>query len=67
MIDEPRCFGRKCKHFQGVSQPDGTELSEVNVCAAYPDGIPVDIAYGDDLHASVRDDQDNEIVFEKTE
>ena len=65
MIIEPNCYKRKCKHYLGVIQPDGTELSEVNNCEAYPKGIPFDIAYGKDDHLKVREDQDNEIVFEK--
>jgi hypothetical protein len=32
---------------------------------AYLEGIPEDIAYGDDLHLVVRDDQDNAIVYEQ--
>ena len=67
MLATPRCFERNCKHFTGVSQPDGTEESERVVCAAYPEGIPNDIAYGRVLHLSVRDDQDNDIVFEEGE
>ena len=51
MLREPACFTRHCVHFLGVSQPDGTELSERVVCEAFPDGIPGDIAYGDNPHA----------------
>ena len=65
MIREPKCFNRKCKHNLRVIQPDGTEMIERNACDAYPEGIPNDIAYGNDLHLEVRPDQDNEIVFEK--
>ena len=65
MIKEPNCFIRNCKHFKGVIQPDGTELTEKSYCAAYPNGIPDDIAYGKDKHLKVRDDQDNDIIFEK--
>ena len=61
----PKCFDRKCKHYIGVIQPDGTEMTERNACEAYPDGIPADIAYGKDKHLTVREDQDNDIVFEK--
>jgi hypothetical protein len=50
MLQEPRCSKRKCAHFIGPHQPDGTEESEVNICRAFPDGIPPAIAYGDDLH-----------------
>ncbi len=65
MIIEAKCFIRKCKHYIGVSKPDGTELSERHICAAYPDGIPSDIAYGNDKHLEVRPDQNNLIVYEK--
>jgi hypothetical protein len=64
MIEIPNCYKRKCKHLRGVRQPDGTGLSERCVCAAYPNGIPDDIAFGNDLHTEVRTDQDNDIVFE---
>ena len=50
MLIEPRCSVRRCKHFLGVVQPDGTESTERNYCSAFPDGIPGDIAYGDNLH-----------------
>lgn len=50
MIAEPLCYARKCKHFTGVSQPDGTEMTETVVCAAFPQGIPQEIAYGDNPH-----------------
>lgn len=33
-----------------MSQPDGTERTERVVCAAFPDRIPDEIAYGDKLH-----------------
>lgn len=65
MITGGKCFERKCRHFLGVSKPDGTELTERVICRAYPDGIPADIITGDNLHGKVRDDQYNEIVFEK--
>ena len=50
MLIEPRCSVRRCKHFLGVLQPDGMELTERNYCSAFPDGIPTDIAYGDNKH-----------------
>lgn len=64
MILTPKCHERKCIHFLGVEQSDGTEQTEVVVCEAYPNGIPDDIAYGSEKHLQVRGDQDNEIVFE---
>lgn len=50
MLATPRCYERQCRHFIGASQPDGTELTERVVCAAFPTGIPDEIAYGDNLH-----------------
>jgi len=67
MLAEPKCFIRNCKYYIGVSQPDGTEMTERNVCEAYPEQIPNDIAYGDDLHLKKRTDQTNDIVYEKGE
>jgi len=50
MMREPNCSKRNCVNFLGVVQPDGTEKTEVNYCRAFPNGIPDDIAYGDNLH-----------------
>ncbi|MFW6046751.1 MAG: hypothetical protein ACOCP4_03065 [Candidatus Woesearchaeota archaeon] len=65
MLIEPSCSKRRCKHYRGVIQPDGTELSERFVCDAYPSGIPDDIAAGNDPHEQVREDQDNDIIYEE--
>jgi len=65
MISEPNCYKRKCKHFLGVIQPDGTEMTETVNCKAYPNGIPPEIAYGNDKHLTIRADQNNNYVFEK--
>ena len=59
-----KCFDRKCKHFIGIKQPDGTELSERYVCKAFPKGIPAEIYLGENLHLEpVKGD--NGIQFEK--
>ena len=50
MLFESQCRQRKCKHYRGVVQPDGTEMSERVVCAAFPTGIPDEIAYGGNPH-----------------
>jgi len=63
MLEEPKCWLRGCKHYLGISQPDGTELSEVNYCEAFPDGIPWEIAHGTNPHDEVFPDQAGDIVF----
>ena len=65
MLAEPTCWTRKCKHYIGVIQPDGTEMTETNSCKAFPKGIPNEIAYGDNLHRKPLDDQGNDIIFER--
>jgi hypothetical protein len=67
MIAEPKCSQRKCKHFIGIKQDNGNESTERPVCKAFPDGIPDDIAYGDNPHTTpypgdggVRFEPDNE-------
>ena len=50
MIQEPRCYTRRCRHFAGVKQSDETEETEKLVCRAFTDGIPEDIAFGTNKH-----------------
>lgn len=64
MLTEPRCSERNCKHLIGVKQEDGTEATEVPVCAAFPNGIPQEIAYGDNPHTSPYPG-DNGITYEE--
>lgn len=47
MLREPRCFTRRCVHFRGA---EGDEPKQVVTCDAFPDGIPEEIAYGDNDH-----------------
>jgi len=66
MLMEPKCWTRKCAHYVGVYQPDGTEMTERHVCKAFPKkGIPSEIAYGTNLHKTVRKDQTDDFVYEK--
>ena len=50
MLEEPMCRIRKCKYYDGVYQPDGTEPSERNVFKAFPKRLPSEIAYGRNKH-----------------
>jgi hypothetical protein len=53
MLREPvPCSKKGCKHYRGVAQPDGTEATEADVCAAFPDGIPAEIALGLNMHTA---------------
>ena len=46
MLAEPNCYKRKGKHYIGIIQPDGTELTETNACKAFPvKGQDNDIVY----------------------
>gem|GEM_PF-572313 len=63
MLSEPACWTRKCKHYKGVKQDEDGEVNERNVCDAFPDGIPDDIAYGDNKHSAPLPNQKNAIVY----
>jgi hypothetical protein len=65
MLAPPNCYLRKCVHYLGVVQPDGTELTERPNCRAFPQGIPEEIAYGPNLHLTPLPDQGNSIVYER--
>ena len=66
MLPEVNCLNRRCKHFLGVTGTDGeSEFGEVWNCKAFLDGIPNEIAYGDDLHLEVFEGQMNSITFEE--
>lgn len=67
MLAEPKCFTRRCKHFLGIDQPDGTEMTEKLICEAFSHGIPGEISYGDNLHLKPLPNQGNDIVFEEGE
>ncbi|MCP3684762.1 MAG: hypothetical protein GY861_19005 [bacterium] len=66
MIAEPNCFKRSCKHYLGFkSTTDVRTAKGVHTCEAYPEEIPFEIIYGDDKHLEIREDQDNQFVYEK--
>lgn len=65
MLMNFRCFERKCIHFLRIEQRDGTEESEQVVCKAFPDGIPDEIAFGNNLHKEKYPGQKNDYLYEK--
>jgi len=65
MLMQPTCSKRQCKHFWGVLQDGEKEETERNHCAAFPNRIPDEIAYGSNKHAKPLPDQGNDIVYEK--
>lgn len=65
MIAPPKCWERKCIYYQGIDQPDGTEMSERPVCFAFPKGIPDEIAYGEDKHNKIKEDQVGNYIYKK--
>lgn len=67
MLDTPRCYERNCKFFEGVRWLGSEESTEANVCPAFPQGIPEEIAYGNNLHTKPLKNQGNDIVFQKGE
>ena len=64
MLAEPNCHKRKCRHFQGVRWLGDEETSEVVYCDAFPEGIPGEIAYGDETHLTAYDG-DHGLRYEK--
>jgi hypothetical protein len=68
MIIVPNCFFRKCKHYIGVENMFEaiSEDSEKCVCEAFPEGIPDEIAYGDNKHDKPFKG-DNGIQYQKQE
>ena len=65
MLAEPNCSIRTCMHFIGVDQPDETEMTETNACPAFPNGIPDEIAYGNNRHLRVSPGQTGTAIYEK--
>ena len=68
MIPAPRCSVRKCRHYQGFRsvRPEQaeTDVNNAPVCPAFPEGIPSEIAYGDNLHSVRMMGQHGDLVFE---
>ena len=43
----PNCFKRKCRHH--IIESDEESFQSRVVCRAFPDGVPEEIAFGDNL------------------
>jgi hypothetical protein len=67
MLAPSNCWSRQCKWYVGIIQPDGTEMTETNFCGAFPNGIPPEISYGDDLHDVVKKKQAKPYIYEKSD
>lgn len=65
MLFAPTCKLRGCFYFKGAVQPDGTEKTEIIICEAFPQGIPNEIAYGENLHLHPVAGQVGTFVFKK--
>ena len=59
-VKQGKCYERRCKHFQGTAMGH-------DFCEAFPDGVPDEIAHGENLHTAPLQDQGNGIVFEAFE
>ena len=63
----PKCYLRKCVHLIGMLQTDEEEATEVPNCLAFPNGIPDEIAYGNNLHKRRVKGQAGNFVYQKKE
>lgn len=70
MLAEPECYKRDCIHLTGIINDgvDGDpEAGERVACRAFPDGIPQNIAYGDNKHLEKVKGQTGDFVYTKRE
>ena len=66
-LELPNCRARGCAHWIGIRKKGEDEATERPCCAAYPEGIPEEIAYGHDQHMTLRGDETKDLVFEKSD
>lgn len=64
LIHESKCDVRSCRHYLGVAYVGEGEAGERHVCAAFPDGIPDEIAFGNNKHLKPYPG-DHGIIYEK--
>ena len=65
MLTRPECLARNCVYWIGIEMKGDDESTERPYCRAYPDGIPEEIAYGNDKHLSLRGDEVEEVFYEE--
>ena len=71
MLIEPQCSKRKCslylgtKNFKAEKDKKNSADGVRNVCLAFPNGIPDEIAYGDNKHSKPFKGQEGEFVYTK--
>ena len=65
------CRREKCEHLTNLVRPYVGKISLdgplYTACKAYPKGIPHEIREGDDPHHRVRDDQEGDWVYSRSE
>ena len=65
-IGEPNCHKRKCVYYMWMKGfIEEERISARHICAAFPDGIPDIISYGDEKHLKFLKNQGNGIVYER--
>ena len=70
---ESSCYKRSCVHYLGKEYDGGEDVGQgkkstiKHICFAFPSGIPKVITNGENLHLKPLKNQDNNIVYEKTE
>ena len=57
-----QCWSKQCRWFVGVARQGGPETP---LCGAFPDGIPKEIAYGENIHDRVVPGQAKLYTYEK--
>ena len=63
MLLEPMCCKRKCIHFLGIKRLGVEEETEVVYCKAFPEGIPDNVAYGNNEHLKVISEQIGDFIY----
>jgi len=59
MLPKCRCQDRRCKYYKGI-RPDNPECY---YCVAFHEGIPDEIAYGNDDHMEIKEGQSKPVYF----